>query len=157
MKRQSKPRRSRTENSEKNSAGTKKPRGNPEKTKPYRFPPGKSGNPGGRPKKTKLTDASREWLEQINRKTGKTNAQLVAAALGKRALKGDTSAYNALADRTEGKATHRVEVTGKDGQPERVEITGKDGEAVKLDLMDTIQKVKDFYGLRGDAETKKSS
>ena len=43
------------ENSEKNS---EKRRGNPENLKPYRFKPGESGNPGGRPK-SPFADAAR--------------------------------------------------------------------------------------------------
>jgi hypothetical protein len=70
------------------------------------FQPGQSGNPGGRPKKTKISDASREWLEQIDEKTGLTNAELVVLAQGKRAKKGNTTAFNALADRTEGRPSH---------------------------------------------------
>src|SRR2546423_1520209 len=63
---------------------------------------GKSGNPGGRPGNS-IRDATHEWLKQIDAKTGKTNAELVAQAQGKKALKGDIAAYNAFADRTEGK------------------------------------------------------
>jgi hypothetical protein len=70
------------------------------------FQPGQSGNPGGRPKKTRISDASREWLEQIDEKTGLTNAELVVLAQGKQAKKGNTTAFNALADRTEGRPAH---------------------------------------------------
>jgi len=87
MKRHSKPRRSRrAENSEKNSAG-KRIRGNPEKTKPYRFQPGQSGNPGGRPKKFPVTDMLREILEQPcpRDRAGRSPADVLAAATAGRA------------------------------------------------------------------------
>jgi hypothetical protein len=74
------------------------------------FQPGQSGNPGGRPKKTKISDASREWLEQIDEKTGLTNAEFVVLAQGKQAKKGNTTAFNALADRTEGRPPHGQEM-----------------------------------------------
>src|SRR5438094_590863 len=75
---------------------------NPEVGKRTRFQPGQSGNPGGRPKAL-ISDATRDWLKIVDPKTGKTNAELVAIAQGKKALKGETAAYNALGDRSEGK------------------------------------------------------
>ena len=47
--------------------------------------------------------ASRDWLKQCDPKTGKSNAELVALALGKQALSGNTAAYCALRDTTEGR------------------------------------------------------
>ncbi len=75
-----------------------------------RFQPGVSGNPGGRPRKSRLTDASRAWLEQVDQASGLTNAELVVAALGQRALKGDAESFRALADRAEGKPMQSLQV-----------------------------------------------
>lgn len=93
----------------------RRPRGKPAAIKPFEFKPGQSGNPGGRPKKTKITDATREWLEQVDERTGKTNAELVAEAQGKEAIRGNTSAYNAMADRTEGKPSQSINLSGEIG------------------------------------------
>jgi len=96
------------------------------------FRPGQSGNPGGRPKKTRLSDATREWLEEIDPKTGKTNAQIVAEAQGESAKKGNTAAYNAIADRTEGKARQAFELSGPDGADIPVDLKLIDEEIAEL-------------------------
>ena len=83
----------------------------PDVGKATQFKPGHSG--GGRPKKTKLTDAMRAWLEETDKKTGLTNAEIVAAAQGKRARKGDTKAFVAIGDRVEGKPSQSVNLTGE--------------------------------------------
>ena len=84
----------------------------PDVGKATQFKPGNRANPGGRPKKTKITDATRAWLEEIDPVTGMTNAERVARAQGRQALKGSTGAFNALADRTEGKVVDRSETQG---------------------------------------------
>lgn len=66
------------------------------------FKPGKSGNPGGRPKG--LSDAYKEWLAAVNANDplGRTNAQLGAMAIGLEMLKGDTAAAREIRSATEG-------------------------------------------------------
>jgi hypothetical protein len=89
-----------------------------EKRKPpigRRFQKGVSGNPGGRPRKTTLTDATRQWLEQVDEKTGLTNAMLVAAAVGKKALKGSHEAFKAIADRAEGRLAQSIGLSMETG------------------------------------------
>jgi hypothetical protein len=83
-----------------------------------RFQKGVSGNPGGRPRKTKLTDATRQWLEQVDEKTGLTNAMLVVAAVGKKALKGSHEAFKAIADRAEGRPAQSIELSRETGSLE---------------------------------------
>jgi hypothetical protein len=100
-----------TQNSGK-TVGAKK-RGRIENLKPWKR--GQSGNPGGRPRKNKLADAMRAWLERVDEKTGLTNAELVAAAVGKKALKGSAEAFRVIADRTEGKPSQSVTVTRESG------------------------------------------
>jgi hypothetical protein len=97
---------------------------------------GQSGNPGGRPKEL-ISDASREWLTRINQKTGKTNAELVAEAQGKKALKGNTPAYNALADRTE----------GKPAQMQQHEIISTAPVEVEVKAPDLLAALRQIYGL----------
>src|SRR6266699_3665563 len=76
--------------------------GSPDVGKATQFKPGKSGNPGGRPKAL-VSDATRDWLKAVDPRTGKSNAEMVAQAQGKKALKGDTSAYTAVRDTSEGR------------------------------------------------------
>ena len=111
--------------------------GSPDVGKATRFQSGKSGNPGGRPKAL-ISDASREWLKQIDGKTGETNAELIAKAQGKKALKGETSAYNALADRTE----------GKPAQTQQHEVISHSPVKVQIEAPDFISTIRQIYGLR---------
>lgn len=67
---------------------------------PYCWKPGQSGNPGGRPKSRLLTYQLERLLKQKDPKTGKRNAELVAAALIKELAKGRN--VKELFDRLEG-------------------------------------------------------
>ena len=80
--------------------------------KPFRFTKERNPSNGGRPKKTLLTDAFREWLGQVDERSGMTNAERVAIAVGKKALKGNAEAARMLADRTEGKPRRTIELSG---------------------------------------------
>lgn len=68
---------------------------------PWRFPKGKSGNPGGRPKL--LSDAYREWLAAED-ENGISNAAKVAQRLGEATVVygADVSAAKELRQATEG-------------------------------------------------------
>lgn len=68
----------------------------------WRFPAGKSGNPGGRPKG--LSMAYRVWLDMVDEESGLSNAQLLAMQMGGMALKGDVHAARELRVATEGEA-----------------------------------------------------
>jgi hypothetical protein len=68
-----------------------------------KFPPGTSGNPSGRPKLTRLTDALREQLAEINPDAPEeTVAEEIAKTLIKLALSGDVQAIKEIGNRTEG-------------------------------------------------------
>jgi hypothetical protein len=113
---------------------------NPDVGKATQFQPGESGNPGGRPKAL-ISDATRDWLKEIDPETGKTNAVLVAEAQGKKALDGETSSYNALADRTE----------GKPAQTQQHEVISHDPIKVEIDAPDLISTLRAIYGLSRDS------
>ncbi len=82
------------------------------------FPPGVSGNPNGRPKLTKLTDALREQLAEINPDASEsTIAEEVARALIREALIGNIAAIKEVFDRSEGRAPLTLDVGNKDGEP----------------------------------------
>lgn len=95
------------------------------------FMPGKSGNPGGRPKKTVLSDAYRAVLEREvpDDPKGRTFAELIADQIALDAIKGrnKVSAAAELADRTEGKVkeTHEISITPLDITVRFVKSTGK--------------------------------
>jgi hypothetical protein len=75
------------------------------------FPKGVSGNPNGRPKLTRLTDALRQQLTEIAPgATEKTVAEQIARALIKEALRGNVQAAKEIADRTEGKPMQKVDL-----------------------------------------------
>jgi hypothetical protein len=71
----------------------------------FRWKPGQSENPGGRPRTAKLSEACRAKLASIvpGDPQGRTFAEAIADEWGQRALKGDIRAAVELADRAEGR------------------------------------------------------
>ena len=84
-----------------------------------KYKPGRSGNPGGRPKKTKLTEAYRQILEELvpGDPKGRTYAQLIAWGMVKSALKGRSDAAREIGDRTEGRARQAIDLGGSAENP----------------------------------------
>ncbi len=75
------------------------------------FPPGVSGNPSGRPKLTKLTEALREQLAEINPDAPEeTVAEQIARALISEAKTGNVQAVREIADRTEGRPKQAIDL-----------------------------------------------
>ncbi len=76
-----------------------------------KFPPGTSGNPSGRPKTTRLTDALREQLAEISPEVPeKTIAERIARALIREAISGNVQAIREIGDRTEGKPKQAIDL-----------------------------------------------
>lgn len=76
-----------------------------------KFQQGKSGNPSGRPRRTKLCEALIAQLAEIAHGAGEeTVAEQIAQALIKQALKGNVLAAREIADRTEGKPRQALDV-----------------------------------------------
>jgi hypothetical protein len=76
-----------------------------------RFQKGESGNPQGRPKLTRLTDALREQLAEINPDVPeKTIAERIARALIREAVSGNVQAIREIGDRTEGKPKQAIDL-----------------------------------------------
>lgn len=77
------------------------------------FQPGKSGNPGGRPKSKILSDAYKRRLTDLvpNDPEGRTYAEFIAARVVLAAAGGDMQAAKELADRTEGKPKQTVQLS----------------------------------------------
>jgi hypothetical protein len=110
-----------TQNSANNSA--KPRRGNPDKTKPFRWPKGVTGNPGGRPRKKPLTELYAVFADlQIDelppriRKRFKDREELSLAANGVLGLylsmgEGSHSAAKELREGIEGKLTEKIDLT----------------------------------------------
>jgi Family of unknown function (DUF5681) len=86
--------------------------------------PGMTNNPGGRPKKTPLTDALRrlvETNESLKIKPDDDNATKAAKALIKKAISGDRSSFAETADRIEGKVAQKMEHDSGD-QPVTIRV-----------------------------------
>jgi hypothetical protein len=96
------------------------------------WPKGQSGNPKGRPPSKKyLSEALREWLgHPSDRDPERTNADELAAALGKAALKGSVTAIALIADRVEGKPRQTIELSL---EQQKRELAEKAIEALMLD------------------------
>jgi len=82
------------------------------------FAPGTSGNPAGRPRLTKLSEALREQLsEEMPNAPERTVAEEIAQALIREAKSGNIAAIKEVFDRAEGKSPINLDVGGKDGEP----------------------------------------
>lgn len=124
-------------------------RGNPDKTIPYRFKPGQSGNPGGRPKKLPISERYAAVAEaglpddlrrQMKLRKGATWGDALAISQFRAAIKGRTDAAREIREAVEGKASLRLE------------LAGQDGESAELDPQTAIQKIREFYGLHAEDE-----
>jgi hypothetical protein len=108
-----------------NSAGNsvKPRRGNPTKIKPFRWPKGVSGNPGGRPRKKPITEFYAAFADvQVSelpariRKKFKGCDDLSLAAAGALGLfvamgEGSHSAAKEIRESLEGKLTEKIDLT----------------------------------------------
>jgi hypothetical protein len=96
----SKSHRSSPENSQPVSQGRRNPAAH---LAPYRFQPGVSGNPGGRPKVDVASELARAVIEE--------NFEAIKAAFSKVLRKGSPYAFQVLSDRAYGKLkeTHAIE------------------------------------------------
>jgi hypothetical protein len=95
---------------------------NPENIEQYKFQPGESGNPSGRPKGSRnRSTLVREWLEvkqkERNPITGQTEEleqqDMMTLALIKKAREGDVQAYKELMDSAHGKIEQKTDITSK--------------------------------------------
>jgi uncharacterized protein DUF5681 len=95
------------------------------------WPKGVSGNPGGRPHKTALTDAIRDQLAQVAEKdkAGRTNAEVIAAVLIAKAKRGDVRAASEIADRAEGRPSQSLNLQG------RMEVSTVEERRARLEVL----------------------
>ena len=84
------------------------------------FQPGVSGNPNGRPRTAKFSEAARRLAEEIGQ-NGKTGAEQLAEHCFRCALKGSTRHAELFLAYTEGKPKQGVELSGPDGGAMRFE------------------------------------
>ena len=103
-----------------------KPRGNPEKIAPFRWKPGESGNPKGRPRKEPLTDILRAVLaEKIPNAQDPRQSQLAHALIRNFVLEAirtkDTGMITEIFNRIEGKVKDRLALGGEGYEPIRIE------------------------------------
>jgi hypothetical protein len=85
----------------------------------HRFQPGRSGNPGGRPKYSKLSHALREKLASPVPGDGRSYADVFAEILCDAGLEGDKAAIEMILQRTEGYPKQAVEVEEKTPELDR--------------------------------------
>jgi Family of unknown function (DUF5681) len=92
--------------------------------KDTQFQPGVSGNPSGRPKRLPITDRTLDQLEglvpEATRRAlglpkGATYGDAVVRKQVRQAVRGSTQAFNAIADRAEGKPRQAVDFTAEGG------------------------------------------
>jgi hypothetical protein len=100
----------------------KRPRGKPfEKgntlSLPYRWKPGQSGNPLGRPQCKEISKALREILSSDCKLTARSGAEKIAREWYKQGLKGNIAALISLADRCEGRPAMAISIDGGQEDP----------------------------------------
>jgi hypothetical protein len=88
------------------------------------FQPGKSGNPGGRPRKRPISERYAEvaeaelpkaWRKELGLRRGATYGDAVAMGQVRAAIRGRTDAAREVREAIEGKATQRIEITETTG------------------------------------------
>jgi hypothetical protein len=85
------------------------------------FQPGVSGNPNGRPRTAKFSEAARQLLAEIDAKSGETNAECLVRHCFKKAKQGSPRHLELLLAYVEGKPKQGVELSGPDGGAMRFE------------------------------------
>ena len=85
------------------------------------FQPGVSGNPNGRPRTAKFSEAARQLLAEIDAKTGETNAECLVRHCFKQAMHGSPRHLELLVAYVEGRPKQGVELSGLDGGAMRFE------------------------------------
>lgn len=88
--------------------------------------PGQSGNPGGRPKSAPLAEACRELLNspKPGDRLHRTYAQIIAAKLAAKAMRGDVESARELANRAEGKARQALDIASEVSTPDYADFQG---------------------------------
>jgi hypothetical protein len=85
------------------------------------FQPGVSGNPNGRPRTAKFSEAARQLLAEIDARTGETNAEVLVRHCFKRAMRGSVRHTELFLAYSEGRPKQGVELSGPDGGAMRFE------------------------------------
>ena len=85
------------------------------------FQPGVSGNPNGRPRTAKFSEAARQLLAEIDARTGETNAECLVRHCFKKAQQGSPRHLELLLAYVEGRPKQGVELSGPDGGAMRFE------------------------------------
>jgi hypothetical protein len=98
------------------------------------FQPGVSGNPNGRPRTAKFSEAAREILAEIDAQSGETNAECVVRHCFKKAMRGSARHLELLLAYAEGKAKQIIEASGPNGTP-LFNLTRDEAQSRILDLM----------------------
>jgi hypothetical protein len=76
------------------------------------FQPGVSGNPSGRPRTAKFSEAARQLLAEIDTRTGETNAECLVRHCFKKAQQGSPRHLELLLAYVEGRPKQGLELSG---------------------------------------------
>lgn len=81
----------------------------------FRWQPGQSGNPGGRPKFAEMSKACRDILSQpMPKDKSRTFAMGIARKLADMAIHGNVAAASELADRSEGRPRQALDINERE-------------------------------------------
>jgi uncharacterized protein DUF5681 len=105
------------------------------KSKPWK--PGQSGNPKGRPRSAKFSEAMRELLKEVG-DDGQTGAEKLAAVAMKKALSGSPRHLELAMAYVEGRPKQGIELSGPDGSALQFVDTSTEALLQKLVEMDAL-------------------
>jgi hypothetical protein len=112
----------------------------------FRWPKGVTGNAGGRPKRRPVSErysmvAETPLPERMGLSPGATCAHAGALGIFLAAIKGHPGAAREIREAIERKASQRVEVAGSESEP------------IRVSLAETLERIREFYGLRPPTTT----
>jgi hypothetical protein len=106
---------------------------------PYRFKPGQSGNPKGRPRKLTRMLEKALAAKVPNDPEKRNQARVLIDAFIQRAISGSDAAAKEIFERMDGKVPNKEEISGPDGIPLQAEFRNMSDEELDRALREELE------------------